>query len=900
MKLTSFHGRRRFKSARPAPVRANTPNRALAWALTLCLVLTLLPAAFPARAFTVDGDVTVTGETPVLTTSGYLRRDDDDWGEIQFECNIEGTVYYLALSGGSPAPSLSDITEGGTDGGPCAPGVNYWEVKLEAGDMDVYVVITAGCKASDILKFEIPAYGGCGCGDSNCVCAGGCVDDCGCGCDCDDGDGKPGGDGSCPGCGEEDPDLLCSQCGYCDDCLFPVTRCPDCGWCETCDYFPHCSACKYGKDCGHETGCPLSSGVCPGCGEDEPDLLCPECFWCADCDFFDHCDECGRCGDCGHLPGCGNIVCWYCGDGKDTTGDGLCDDCGVCFLYSLHDFSTEYCGNDDANCDFWMSNYHHHHEICGHCPYTVSGFCLDEDDNSYWRFHFDGVCFYCGHDDFSGAVACFDCEEVKADICPECRICADCDFDILRCADCKWCEYCLEDIFDKTITCAEPGCGKCEECCAGHTSGPAGPGTDADPGPSTPTPSPDTIPGGGAGGDDKVDIPITVDKGEVAVELDAETTETLIENALAQAEAQGGGAAPTVTLDLSEVKDATAAVLQADAAQAFSEADVAVTVKLPGAEITLPPETLAALAEAGGDGGAAITIEAAVIPQSEIKGMQAAQVKGCETVVSIDVFVGDKKVDVPVTVSMPYKLKPGEDPKGVQVWYMDDNGNLTNLHGVYDETTGMITFPINHQSYFVVGYDPVALWVNVFGDLDPASLYYEAIAFMNQQGLMAGYGNGNVGPADTLTRAQFATLLWNLEGQPDVQLTVNNEPLTAFEDVLSGAWYYAPVTWAAEKGVVAGIGGGLFDPGAPISRQQVAQMLYNYAVNYKGYEIPENRDRPDYADQSQIDAWAETAAQKLAEAGVLNAEQTFRPRDDATRGEAADMFRNFVKFVAGE
>ena len=164
---------------------------------------------------------------------------------------------------------------------------------------------------------------------------------------------------------------------------------------------------------------------------------------------------------------------------------------------------------------------------------------------------------------------------------------------------------------------------------------------------------------------------------------------------------------------------------------------------------------------------------------------------------------------------------------------------------------------------------------------------------MNQRGFMLGYGDGNVGPQDTLTRAQFATLLWNLEGQ---HLPAGTE---SFTDVPKNAWFYNPVIWAAEKGVVAGVGNGLFDPNTPITRQEVVQMLYNFAVNFKSYSVPKNRDMPAYEDKGQIDEWANTATEKLAEAGVLSAaDGKLRFKDDATRGEVAGLFRNFLRFIA--
>jgi hypothetical protein len=276
--------------------------------------------------------------------------------------------------------------------------------------------------------------------------------------------------------------------------------------------------------------------------------------------------------------------------------------------------------------------------------------------------------------------------------------------------------------------------------------------------------------------------------------------------------------------------------------------------------------------------------------------MQAAQARGFETVVDIKVFLDGEKINVPLTVSIPYTRKPNENPAAVRVWYMCGNGTLTCMNGVYAD--GFVTFTVPRQSYFVVGYDPVLLWENIFNDLPEDDPFYEAIAFMNMLGLINGHANGTAGSAEPFTRAQAAALLWNLEDKP--LLTTNNGQFTAFSDVDEDHWYYDAVMWAAENNVAAGKGGGLFDPGTAITRQETAQMLYNYAVNFKGYEIPENRSMPEYTDKDQIGVWAESAAKALAEAGVLPPDDEFRPKDGATRGEAAKLFRNFLRFVAAD
>ncbi|MCL2604542.1 MAG: S-layer homology domain-containing protein [Defluviitaleaceae bacterium] len=407
----------------------------------------------------------------------------------------------------------------------------------------------------------------------------------------------------------------------------------------------------------------------------------------------------------------------------------------------------------------------------------------------------------------------------------------------------------------------------------------------------------DTVTGG------KVDIPISVDTdtGQVTINIDAQTKDALITDALAKAEAQGDDAQPIVTFDLSAVENAAAAELNVSAAQAFSEAEVAVTVVLPAGEITLTPDALAMLSEArtaadsplADDRGAVpITVEASVVPISDLRGMQAAQVRGFETVISLDVFVGGEKVDVPLTVSLPYTLKQGENPAAVRVWHMDASGSLTCMNGVFDAETGMITFTIQHQSYFVVGYDPVALWVNIFSDVPADAWYYEAVAFANYHGLLGGVGGGLFAPHMDMTRAMFVTLLFRAEGSP-APVGVNR-----FTDVAEGRWYHNAVQWAAEQGLVSGVGGGLFAPDRPITQREMASILQRYS-HFKGYVIPENRDILTLIDAPQASSWAGSAVQSMAAAGVLNNHgNDFNPQDTATRAEAADIFRNFTRFVA--
>jgi hypothetical protein len=139
----------------------------------------------------------------------------------------------------------------------------------------------------------------------------------------------------------------------------------------------------------------------------------------------------------------------------------------------------------------------------------------------------------------------------------------------------------------------------------------------------------------------------------------------------------------------------------------------------------------------------------------------------------------------------------------------------------------------------------------------------------------------------------FVTVLHKLEGGPAP------DGSGRFTDVALTAWYHDPVQWAAENGIVSGVGGGRYDPDRPITRQEMATMLMNYA-NFKGYDIPQNRPLLPLTDLNQIDMWAETPSLRLIEAGVLNGSNNeFRPKDTATRAEVAQMFKNFLRFVLG-
>lgn len=172
-----------------------------------------------------------------------------------------------------------------------------------------------------------------------------------------------------------------------------------------------------------------------------------------------------------------------------------------------------------------------------------------------------------------------------------------------------------------------------------------------------------------------------------------------------------------------------------------------------------------------------------------------------------------------------------------------------------------------------------------FSDLDTGKWYHEAVDYVLQNGLMSGYGSGLFGPNDTLSRAQFAQIIYNREGRPAA--TGGN----AFLDVASNAWYAPAAAWAAANGIVSGYGDGRFGPNDNITREQLAVMLWRYAGS------PAAVDRElRFADADKAGGWALEALRWAAEQGLAGGKGggALDPKGNATRAETAAMLMRYV------
>ena len=179
-----------------------------------------------------------------------------------------------------------------------------------------------------------------------------------------------------------------------------------------------------------------------------------------------------------------------------------------------------------------------------------------------------------------------------------------------------------------------------------------------------------------------------------------------------------------------------------------------------------------------------------------------------------------------------------------------------------------------------------------FADVSRGDWFYEAVQYVYDKGMMTGVSADRFAPASTTTRGMIVTILYRLENEPAVSGG------SAFTDVESGAWYADAVAWAAANDIVNGTSATTFAPNSPITREQMAAILYRYAA-YKGYDVSQKADLSGYTDAASISGYAKDAlawanAQKLI-TGVTDT--TLNPQGSATRAQVATILMRLCETV---
>lgn len=189
-----------------------------------------------------------------------------------------------------------------------------------------------------------------------------------------------------------------------------------------------------------------------------------------------------------------------------------------------------------------------------------------------------------------------------------------------------------------------------------------------------------------------------------------------------------------------------------------------------------------------------------------------------------------------------------------------------------------------------------ALWIkNPYTDINPAKWSARYAAYIYYRGAMTGKNATFFGLNDPLTKGQFATILYRIQEEPDVDTSKN-----PFKDVLKNngkmPYYYAPVIWAKNTGVVTGENDGSFKPGKEITRQEFMIMLYRFARDVRKINVTVG-DANAYkakADAKNVSSWAREAVNWGYVNGFIGNGSDLAPRNSIKRSEAATMIARFL------
>ena len=182
-----------------------------------------------------------------------------------------------------------------------------------------------------------------------------------------------------------------------------------------------------------------------------------------------------------------------------------------------------------------------------------------------------------------------------------------------------------------------------------------------------------------------------------------------------------------------------------------------------------------------------------------------------------------------------------------------------------------------------------------YTDVDTDDWFYDGVQYVTDKGLMNGTGNGAFSPSRTLTRGMFVTILYRMEGSP-----VLENYGYPYGDVQADTNVYAPgIYWARANKIVTGYTDDKFGPNDPVTREQMAAILYRYA-QYKGYDVSKSADLTGFADANSISGYALTPMQWANAVGLITGTSatTLSPVGNTTRCQAAVIIHRFCENIA--
>lgn len=189
-----------------------------------------------------------------------------------------------------------------------------------------------------------------------------------------------------------------------------------------------------------------------------------------------------------------------------------------------------------------------------------------------------------------------------------------------------------------------------------------------------------------------------------------------------------------------------------------------------------------------------------------------------------------------------------------------------------------------------------------FRDMPAPSIWSHAgLDYCVYHGYIAGTSATTVTPDGECTRAMIVSILYRVQGEPAKVNGYELKKLAApFDDVERGMWYTDAIWWAKLTGVVSGMSPSTFAPDDPITRAQLAVILYNYTKQFAPESLTETGSLTGFPDAGSVPSWARTAMAWAVGNGLIsgvgeNGVSYLRPEGCATRAQVATILMNYDK-----
>ena len=180
-----------------------------------------------------------------------------------------------------------------------------------------------------------------------------------------------------------------------------------------------------------------------------------------------------------------------------------------------------------------------------------------------------------------------------------------------------------------------------------------------------------------------------------------------------------------------------------------------------------------------------------------------------------------------------------------------------------------------------------------FSDLDLNAWYHEYTDYVLCKGMMNGMGGGIFAPNGETSRAMLTTIIYRIAGSPAVSGEM------PFADVAAGQWYTDAILWAAENDIVLGYGDGNFGPMDTITREQIAALFFRFA-ELEGMKTNKSADLSAYNDANTIGAWAVDYVEWAVASGLMQGRSAhlLAPAAGTTRAETAALLERWCEEIA--